>query len=87
MVAAERVCDMNQDNADFQVFLNPPMAARKLSSKTRSNMTGVPKRSSSGILPNLPIKFSEGLLANAKPRSLTEREVPFEAGDAADGCY
>jgi len=62
------------------------MAARKLSSKTRSNTTGVPKRSS-GILPNLPIKFSEGLLANAKPRSLTEREVLFEAGDAADGCY
>jgi CRP/FNR family transcriptional regulator len=38
-------------------------------------------------LPNLPIEFSEGLLANAKPRSLTEREVLFEAGDAADGCY
>ena len=63
------------------------MAARKLSSKTRNNTTGVPKRSPSGILPNLPIKFSEGLLANAKPRSLTEREVLFEAGDAADGCY
>ena len=26
-------------------------------------------------------------MANAKPRSLTEREVLFEAGDVADGCY
>src|SRR6201987_3110510 len=64
------------------------MAARKLSPKTRSNMTGVPsKRSFSGILPNLPIQFSESLLANAKPRSLAEREVLFEAGAVADGCY
>jgi CRP/FNR family transcriptional regulator, cyclic AMP receptor protein len=64
------------------------MAARKLSPKTRSNTTGVPsKRSFSGILPNLPIQFSESLLANAKPRSLAEREVLFEAGDVADGCY
>ena len=39
------------------------MAARKLSPKTKVNTTGVPKRSFSGILPNLPIKFSEGLLA------------------------
>ena len=63
------------------------MAAQKLSPKARSNTTGVPKRSFSGILPNLPIQFSESVLANAKPRSLTEREVLFEAGDAADGCY
>src|ERR1700747_2348435 len=64
------------------------MAARKLSPETRSNTTGVPsKRSLSGILPNLPIHFSESLLANAKPRSLAEREVLFEAGDVADGCY
>ena len=63
------------------------MAAQKLSPKARSNTTGVPKGSFSGILPNLLIEFSEGLLANAKPRSLTEREVLFEAGDAADGCY
>jgi len=64
------------------------MAARKLSPKTRSNTTGVPsKRSFSGILPNLPIQFSESLLANAKPQSLAEREVLFEAGDVADGCY
>ena len=63
------------------------MAAQKLSPKARSNTTGVPKRSFSGLLPNLPIKFSEGVLANAKPRSLTEREVLFEAGDVADGCY
>jgi CRP/FNR family cyclic AMP-dependent transcriptional regulator len=62
------------------------MAAQKLSPKARSNTTGVPKRSFSGILPNLPIQFSEGLLANAKPRSLIEREVLFEAGDDADGC-
>ena len=60
------------------------MAARKLS----SNTTGVlSKRSFSGILPNLPRQFSESLLANAKPRSLAEREVLFEAGDVADGCY
>ena len=63
------------------------MAAQKLSPKARSNTTGVPKRSFSGILPNLPIQFSESVLANAKPRSLTEREVLFEAGDVADGCY
>src|SRR6516225_6344289 len=63
------------------------MAAQKLSPKARSNTTGVLKRSFSGILPNLPIQFSEGVLANAKPRSLTEREVLFEAGDVADGCY
>jgi CRP/FNR family transcriptional regulator len=64
------------------------MAARKLSPKTRSNTTGVhSKRSFSGILPNLPIQFSESLLANAKPQSLAEREVLFEAGDVADGCY
>ena len=64
------------------------MATRKLSSKTRGNTTGVPsKRSFSGILPDLPTQFSESLLANAKPRSLAEREVLFEAGDVADGCY
>src|SRR3974377_75997 len=64
------------------------MAARKLSPKIRSNTPAdVPKRSFSGILPYLPIQFSESLLANAKPRSLTEREVLFEAGDVADGCY
>ena len=58
------------------------MAAQKLSPKARSNTTGVPKGSFSGILPNLPIQFSEGVLANAKPRSLTEREVLFEGGDS-----
>ena len=64
------------------------MAARKLSPKIRSNtLIGVPKRSFSSILPSLPIQFSENLLANAKSRSLTEREVLFEAGDVADGCY
>ena len=64
------------------------MAARKLSPKARSNATAVPsKRGFSGILPNLPIQFSERLLANAKPQSLAEREVLFEAGDVADGCY
>jgi CRP/FNR family transcriptional regulator, cyclic AMP receptor protein len=60
------------------------MAARKLS----SNATSVPsKRNFSGILPNLPLQFSESLLANAKPRSLAARDVLFEAGDVADGCY
>ena len=64
------------------------MAARKPSPKTRSNTIGVPsERSFSGILPNLPVQFSENLLANAKPRSLAEREVLFEFGDVADGCY
>ena len=64
------------------------MAAQKLPPKARSNTTAVPsKRSLSGILPNLPIQFSERLLANAKPQSLAEREVLFEAGDVADGCY
>jgi CRP/FNR family cyclic AMP-dependent transcriptional regulator len=64
------------------------MAAPKPSPKTRSNTTGVPsERNFSRILPNLPIQFSESLLANAKPRSLAEREVLFEAGDVADGCY
>jgi CRP/FNR family cyclic AMP-dependent transcriptional regulator len=64
------------------------MAVRKLSPKTRNNTTGVPsKRSFSGILPSLPIQFSESVLANAKPQLLAEREVLFEAGDVADGCY
>jgi CRP/FNR family cyclic AMP-dependent transcriptional regulator len=64
------------------------MAPRKLSPRTGNNTTGVPsKRSFSGILPNLPIQISESLLANAKPKSLAEREVLFEAGDVADGCY
>jgi CRP/FNR family transcriptional regulator, cyclic AMP receptor protein len=64
------------------------MAVRKLSPKSRSNTTGVPsKRSFSAILPNLPIQFSESVLANAKPQLLAEREVLFEAGDVADGCY
>ena len=64
------------------------MAARKPSPKTRSNTTGVPsERSFSRILPNLPIQFSESVLANAKSRSLGEREALFEAGDVADGCY
>lgn len=88
--AATRVCDMNQNNSNLAPAepLFHPMAARKLSPKTRSNTTGVPsKRSFSGILPNLPIQFSESLLANAKPQSLAERGVLFEAGDVADGCY
>ena len=64
------------------------MAPRKLPPKAVSHTTRLPsKRSLSGILPNLPIRFSERLLANAKPQSLTEREVLFEAGDVADGCY
>ena len=64
------------------------MAAPRLSPKTKSNTKGVPsKRSFSAILPNLPIQFSDGLLANAKSQSLAERKVLFEAGDVADGCY
>jgi len=63
------------------------MPARKLSPKT-SNTTGVPsKRGFSDILANLPAQFSESVLANAKQQSLAEREVLFEAGDVADGCY
>ena len=65
------------------------MAARKRAAKSRSNTTASapPKRNVSGILPNLPIQFSGRLLANAKPQSLAEREVLFQAGDVADGCY
>src|SRR5438552_13383559 len=65
------------------------MAARKRAAKSRSNTTASapPKRNFSGILPNLPIQFSGRLLANAKPQSLAEREVLFQAGDVADGCY
>ena len=56
--------------------------------KPRNDTTGVPsRRSFSYILPNLPTQFSERVLANAKPRLLAEREVLFEAGDVADGCY
>src|SRR6266478_9730221 len=65
------------------------MAARKRAAKSRSNTTASapPKRNFSGILPNLPIQFSGRLLANAKPQSLAEREVLFQAGDVANGCY
>src|SRR6478609_4863462 len=65
------------------------MAARKRASKSRTGATAdaLPKRSFSGILPSLPIQFSGRLLANAKPHSLAEREVLFQAGDVADGCY
>src|SRR5258706_10940017 len=65
------------------------MAARKRAAKSRSNATAnaPPKRSVSGILPNLPIQFSGRLLAKAKPQSLAERGVLFQAGDVADGCY
>src|SRR5256714_12724618 len=65
------------------------MAARKRAAKSRSNTpaSAPQKRNFSGILPNLPIQFSGRLLANAKPQSLAEREVLFQAGDVADGCY
>src|SRR6476660_8777486 len=64
------------------------MAPLKLPPKTGSNAKDVPsQRAFSGILPNLPTQISERLLANAKPQSLAEREVLFEAGDVADGCY
>jgi len=65
------------------------MTARKRAAKSRSNTTtsAPPKRSFFGILPNLPIQFSGRLLANAKPQSLADREVLFQAGDVADGCY
>src|SRR6266436_43868 len=65
------------------------MAARKRTPNTRSSTTAgaLTKRSFSAILPNLPIQFSGRLLANAKPHSLAEREVLFQAGDVANGCY
>src|SRR6476660_2571085 len=64
------------------------MAPLKLPPKTGSNAKDVPsQRAFSGILPNLPTQISERLLANAKPQSLAERVVLFEAGDVADGCY
>src|SRR5258708_29297972 len=66
-----------------------PMAARNRAPKSTSNTTpsAPTKRIVSGILPNLPIQFSGRLLANAKPHSLAERGVLFQAGDVADGCY
>ena len=65
------------------------MAARNRAPKSTSNTTpsAPTKRIVSGILPNLPIQFSGRLLANAKPHSLAERGVLFQAGDVADGCY
>jgi CRP/FNR family cyclic AMP-dependent transcriptional regulator len=65
------------------------MATRNRGPKSTSNTTpsAPSKRIVSGILPNLPIQFSGRLLANAKPHSLAEREVLFQAGDVADGCY
>ena len=65
------------------------MTARKRAAKSGSNTTASapPKRSFSAILPNLPIQFSGRLLANARPLSLADREVLFQAGDVADGCY
>src|SRR6266446_10155131 len=61
------------------------MAARKRAVK--SPTSALPKRNVPGILPNLPIQFSARLLANAKPQSLAERAVLFQAGDVANGCY
>src|SRR5437588_12630493 len=65
------------------------MAVRKRAAKSKSNMAPAApaKRNFSGILPNLPVQFSGRLLANAKAQSLAEREVLFQAGDVADGCY
>jgi CRP/FNR family transcriptional regulator, cyclic AMP receptor protein len=65
------------------------MAARKRGPKVKSKMApgAPPKRNFSNILPNLPIQFSGRLMANAKPQSLAEREVLFQAGDVAGGCY
>src|SRR5207244_13135294 len=42
---------------------------------------------SSCILPTLPIPCSGRLLANARRQSLAEREVLFQGGDVAGGCY
>src|SRR6267154_3731857 len=65
------------------------MATRKYGATTRSPTAprAPPQRNFSSILPNLPIQISGRLLANAKPQSLAEREVLFQAGDVADGCY
>jgi CRP/FNR family transcriptional regulator len=65
------------------------MAARKHGPKTGAPIApGSPaKRNLSSILPNLPVQFSGLLLANAKPQSLAERGVLFQAGDVAEGCY
>src|SRR5882724_10920813 len=65
------------------------MAARKRTPNTGSSTTAgaLSKRNFSAILPNLPIQFSGRLLANAKPHSLAERDVLFQAGDVANGCY
>src|SRR5712664_2515666 len=65
------------------------MAIRKYGARTSSPTAprASPQRSFSAILPNLPIQFSGRLLANAKPHSLAERDVLFQAGDVANGCY
>src|SRR5258706_14882031 len=65
------------------------MVAQKHGAKRRNSTTACcrPKRNIPGILPNLPIQFSGRLLAKAKPQSLAERGVLFQAGDVADGCY
>ncbi len=65
------------------------MATRNREPESPSNTTPIAptQRIVSGILPNLPIQFSGRLLANAKPHSLAERGVLFQAGDVADGCY
>src|SRR5258706_7358095 len=65
------------------------MVAQKHGAKRRNSTTACcrPKRNIPGILPNLPIQFSGRLLAKAKPQSLAERAVLFQAGEVADGCY
>src|SRR5258706_4184190 len=65
------------------------MPARKRIAKRRRTTTpsAQTRRMVSDILPSLPIQFSGRLLANAKPLSLAERGMLFQAGDVADGCY
>ena len=65
------------------------MAPRKREPNIPGNTTreAPRKRTFSNILPSLPTQFSGRLWANAKAQSLADREVLFQAGDVADGCY
>ena len=61
------------------------MAPRTRGPKIRN--AALPRRVLPNILPNLPTQFSGRLWASAKTKSIEEREVLFQAGDVADGCY
>jgi CRP/FNR family transcriptional regulator, cyclic AMP receptor protein len=65
------------------------VASRKPGSSigSRSTAAAPRKRSFSSILPHLPAQFSGHLWTTAGTQRLAEREVLFQAGDVAEGCY